>query len=114
MKTARKEIRRLGPTISSALLFEAAQKGPQWGYNRQLCDKKIGKLPAFGRYKIDMVLPHFHAFGVRVPEHRRIVVVIGDSLAFVDVPLEFAQRIHDEAKAAERRFQKHLKKKGRR
>jgi hypothetical protein len=88
-------------TISKDLLLKAAQMGPTCGYNRQLCDQKISRLPSC-RYKIVAVIPHFHAFFQPVPEHRRFVVEIGNTLAFVDVPLDFAQRILNEAKAAKR------------
>lgn len=88
-------------TISKDLLLEAAQMGPTWAYNRQLCDQKVSTIPN-GRYKIVAVIPHFHAFFQPVPEHRRFVVEIGNTLAFVDVPLDFAKRILDESKEAKR------------
>ena len=86
-RTSRKQ-----PTISKALLMEAAKKGPLWDYNRQLDDKKLSSI-ADRRYPILEVLPHFHAFMKPVEEHRRLVVEINDAIAIVDVPMDFYQRV---------------------
>lgn len=84
------------PTISKALLLEAAKLGPKWDYNRQLCDKKIAELPN-GRYKIVDTLPHYHAYFQRVPEHRRLMVQMPKGYCFVDVPMSFFGRVVDDS-----------------
>lgn len=96
-KLNRKSRRQLlVPTISKALLLEAAKAATQWGYNRQLCEKKIARISA-GRYQVVMVIPHYHAFFEPVAEHRRLMVQIGKSYCFADVPMEFYQRVVSES-----------------
>lgn len=81
------------PTISKALLLEAAKSATKWDYNRQLCDKSIAEIPN-RRYKIVKAFPHFHAFFQPVPEHRRIVWENDKGgLSFVDVPMSFFGRV---------------------
>ena len=80
------------PTISKALLLEAAQAATVWNYNRQLDDKAIAEIPN-GRYKIVETMPHNHAFFERVPEHRRLMVQMPKGYCFVDVPMPFFGRI---------------------
>ncbi len=89
---SRKKTAAKTPTISKALLLEAAKKGLRWGYNRQLDDVAIARIPD-RLYPILGYIEHFHSAGKPVAEHRRLFVNIKGSFSAVDMPVDFFERV---------------------
>src|SRR5262245_58237097 len=96
---AQKERCSMARYFTKALLMEAANRGPEWDYNRQLDPDALGGLDPNARFPIVFLLNHFYRAGVPCEPHIRCgVEVEGPSgpVAFVDVPVEFFERLPKE------------------
>lgn len=93
MKKAKKVTARI-KYFTKALLLEAARKARKWDYNRQLNLEAINALPD-ARFPVSFTLLHHHRHGEPAETHVRARVVMDNKggFAFVDMPLEFFDRL---------------------
>jgi hypothetical protein len=75
---------------------EAAEKGPEWDFNRQLNPEPIKELPEDMGFPVELALKHHHRHGQPAEQHVRCMVLVEpdkDVVALVDVPVEFWNRL---------------------
>ena len=70
-------------------LCKIADLGIEWNYNRQLCSEKIRTIRKGSLYKVIGLLEHHHRNGVPCEVHMRMVIQLGETIGFADVPMDF-------------------------
>jgi hypothetical protein len=82
--------------FTKQLLLEAADKGPEWDFNRQLNPEPIRELPEAIGFPVVLAMKHCHRHCQPAEEHIRCMILVepdNDVAAFADVPWEFWNRL---------------------